>query len=75
MPYLYKALKVSSYTELVEKVNSFKTAEQLFGCFKTKEVFDILLQLQFDRRLLYLFQEHNVEKAKKPNYMDEYISE
>lgn len=74
MYYLYKALKVSSYTDLAEKMSSFTTAEQLFGYFKKKEVGEILSQLQFDRRLLYLIQEYDAEKVRKMPYMNEYLS-
>ena len=71
---LYKALKVSSYAELVEKLNTFQTAEPLFRYFKKKEVLEILAQLQFDRRLLYLIHEYDAEKVRKMHYMSEYLT-
>ena len=74
MYYLYKALRVSSYAELESKVSSFKTPEQLFGFFKPKEVFDILWQLQIDRRVLYLIHEYDTEKVRKMSYMNEYLT-
>lgn len=74
MYYLYKALKVSSYAELEHKVSAFKTPEQLFGLFKPKEVFDILWQLQIDRRVLYLIYEYDTEKVRKMNTMNEYLT-
>jgi hypothetical protein len=74
MYYLYKALRVSSYAELESRVTSFKTPEQLFGFFKPKEVFDILWQLQIDRRVLYLIHEYDTEKVRKMSYMNEYLT-
>jgi len=74
MYYLYKALKVVSYSDLMDKVNTFNTADSLFRFFKKQEVFDILAQLQFDRRILYLIHEYDTEKVKKMHYMNEYLA-
>jgi len=73
MYYLYKALNVSCYTGLVDKLTTIKTAEHLFGCFKKKEVSDILCQIQFDRRIIHLIHEYNKEKVRKMPYINEYI--
>jgi hypothetical protein len=73
MYFLYKALHVSSYEEMADKVNSFKTLEQLFRYFKKKEVSEILWHLQFNRRLLYLIQEYNTEKVRKTPHIYEYL--
>ena len=74
MYYLYKALNVSSYAELMDKVNYFKTADPLIRYFKKTEVLKILARLQFDRRLLYLIQDYDTETVRKMPYLNEFLS-